>query len=318
MSTIQNDHVNLLKDVSREEFKVSSVSKVISATDSVFREMYQEMNVDKNLMFRQCHFNKREASGGVSKEKLAEWLETVCYILDFSLPLLNNAVNTIDRQTERIDELQRGKIDDQQTIIKLHEGISKKRGDELKEVKSTVQSTVQSEMQSYAAIAKKNCPKTLTSKTIEAAVKRVCDQEDRSKNVIVYGIEETRDEVLQDSVEKILGDIDEKPLVRDCVRVGVKKTGATQARPVKFSLSNSDHVAQVLRSARRLQTIEGYKSVYICPDRTVQERKSYKTLLVKLKERRESEPNRTHYIRINRIVSSDVICDSSRGDNGKR
>ena len=93
-----------------------SVSKVISATDSVFREMYQEMNVDKTLMFRQSHFNKREASGGVSKEKLAEWLETVCYILDFSLPLLNNAVNTIDRQTERINELQRGKFEDQQTI----------------------------------------------------------------------------------------------------------------------------------------------------------------------------------------------------------
>ena len=173
-------------------------------------------------------------------------------------------------------------------------------------------------MQSYAAIAKKNCPKTLTSKTIEAAVKRVFDQEDRSKNVIAYGIEETRDEVLQDSVEKILGEIDEKPLVRDCVRVGVKKTGATQARPVKFSLSNSDHVAQVLRRARRLRTTEGYKSVHICPDGTVQERKSYKTLLVKLKERRESEPNRTHYTRINRIVSSDVICKSSGGDNGKR
>jgi hypothetical protein len=78
MSTIQNDHVNLLNDVSKEEFKVFCVSKVLSATDSVFREMYQEMNVDKTLMFRQCHIDKREASGGVSKEKLAEWLERVC------------------------------------------------------------------------------------------------------------------------------------------------------------------------------------------------------------------------------------------------
>ena len=64
-------------------------------------------------------------------------------------------------------------------------------------------------MQSYSAIAKKNCPTTLTSKTIKAAVKRICDQEDRSKNVIVYGIEETSDEVLQDSFEKILRGIDE-------------------------------------------------------------------------------------------------------------
>jgi hypothetical protein len=61
-------------------------------------------------------------------------------------------------------------------------------------------------MQSYSAIAKKNCH---TSKTTEAAVKRICDQEDRSKNVIVYGIEETSDEVLQDSFEKILRKIDE-------------------------------------------------------------------------------------------------------------
>ena len=118
MSSIINGHVDHLYDVSKEEFKVLDVSKVLSATNSVFNEMYQEMNVDKIMMFRQCHFNKREASGGVSKEKLAEWLETVCYILDsFSVPLLKNAAKVIDNQAGRIDALQRGKIDDQQTII---------------------------------------------------------------------------------------------------------------------------------------------------------------------------------------------------------
>ena len=116
MSYIQNDHVDYLNDVSREEFNVLSVSKVMSATDSVFREMYQEMNVDRTVILRQTHFNKREASGGVSKEKLAEWLETICYIMDsFTVPLLKKAAETIDNQTGRIDELQREKIDDQQS-----------------------------------------------------------------------------------------------------------------------------------------------------------------------------------------------------------
>ena len=170
-------------------------------------------------------------------------------------------------------------------------------------------------MQSYSEIAKKNCPKTLASKTIEAAVKRVCDRDDRSRNVIVYGIEETNGEVLQDRVEKILEEIDEKPVVIDCVRVGMKRSEATHPRPVKFSLSNADHVAQVLRNARGLHTKEGYKSIYICPDRTVQERKSYKTLLEKLKEKRQSEPSRVHYIRNNRIVSSDMKSSSSGGEN---
>ena len=90
----------------------------------------------------------------------------------------------------------------------------------------------------------------------------------------------------------------------DCVRVGVKKSTDYRPRPIKFSLRNSDHVAQVLRSAKRLHTKEGYKSVEICPDRTVQERKAFKILVDQFKEKRKLELNVTYYIRNNRILSS--------------
>ena len=281
-----------------------NVSEVITASDSVLREMYSELNLDNDCIIRQSHLNKRT----LPKEKLAEWLETVCYILDsFSVPLLKNAVSSVDCSTKRIVELQRKKIDDQNEIIRLKDKVIEKKSDELKEVKSTVQT----EIKSFSSIVKKNSPSTVTRKTIEAAVKSVCDQEDRSKNVIIYGVEESINEVLTDEVGKVLEEIDEKPVMRDCVRVGVKRSGDTRPRPIKFSLRNSDHVAQVLRSAKRLHTKEGYKSVYLCPDRTVQERKSFKKLLDQLKELRESEPNKTHYIRNNRIVSSDKNSDSS-------
>ena len=304
MPAFQNDHVDQLDDVIKGEFDMLNVSQVISASDSVFREMYKELNRDNFDIIRQCHLNKRS----VPKEKLAEWLETVCYILDsFSIPLLKNAVSTIDRNAKRIDELQKEKIDDQKKIIHLNEKVMEKKSAELNEVKSAVKT----EMKSFSSIVKKNCPPTLTRKTIEAAVKSVCDKEDRSKNIIIYGIEETSGEVLPDEVGKVLEEIDEKPVVRDCVRVGVKRSGDTRPRPVKLSLSNSDHVAQVLRSAKRLHTKEGYKSVYICPDRTVQERKSFKILLDQLKEKRKSEPNITHYIRNSRIVSYDMNSHSS-------
>ena len=104
-------------------------------------------------------------------------------------------------------------------------------------------------------------------------------------------------------------------MIRDCVRVGVKRSGSDiRPRPIKFSLSNSDHVAQVLRSAKRLHTKDGYKSVYlICTDRTVQQRKSFKKLLDQLKEKRESEPNKTYYIRNNIIVSFDKNMSDSFG-----
>jgi hypothetical protein len=179
------------------------------------------------------------------KEKLAEWLETVCFILDsFSVPLLKNAVTSIDRSTKRIDELQKEKIDDQKKIIQLKDEVIEKKSVLLNDVKSTVQT----EVKSFSSIVKKNCPPTLSKKTIEAAVKSACDKEDRSKNVIIYGIEETSGEVLRDEVGKVLTEINEKPVIRDCVRVGVKRSGDTRPRPVKFTLSNSDHVAQVLSS----------------------------------------------------------------------
>jgi hypothetical protein len=78
-------------------------------------------------------------------------------------------------------------------------------------------------------------------------------------------------------------------------------------RPIKFSLSSSvtvDRVNQVLRNAKKPRLAEGYKGVYIYPDRTVEECRSFKKLLDVLKLKRISEPNITHMIRNNKVVSS--------------
>ena len=73
-------------------------------------------------------------------------------------------------------------------------------------------------------------------------------------------------------VEEVHAEIDEKPIIKDCCRVGGIKVEST--RPVKFSLSSTDMVQQVLRKARRLRLKEKYKSVYIFPDRTFEERQA--------------------------------------------
>jgi hypothetical protein len=61
-------------------------------------------------------------------------------------------------------------------------------------------------------------------------------------------------------------------------------------------------VQQVLRKARLLRTKEGYGAVYICPDRTVEERIAYKKLFDELKTKRESEPDKFFSIRNNKVV----------------
>ena len=128
--------------------------------------------------------------------------------------------------------------------------------------------------------------------------------------MIIYGLEETSGEVLDDRVEQVLAEIDEKPLIRNCVRVEIKRPDSKHPRPVKLSLSNSDHVVQVLRNANKLHAKRGYGSIYIRPDRTEEERKAYKKLLELLKQKRKSEPNRTHCIRNNRVVSSETNSES--------
>jgi len=304
MIPVENEHVNLLQDPLDGVFDLTHVSQVISASDSIFREMCGELNDDNPHHIQACFLKNKK---GVTRDKLIKWLETVCYILDsFSVPLLQNACDVIDAKTERIDELQREKIGDQQTIIKLQEEVIKKNSDELKEVKSTVQT----EMKSYSSAVQRTCSTALSAKKIATAVKNVTDKDDRRKNLIIYGLEETSGEVLNDRAEQVLAEIDEKPLIRDCVRVGMKRPDSKHPRPVKLSLSNSDHVAQVLRNANKLHTKKGYGSIYIRPDRTEEERKAYKELLELLKQKRKSEPNRTHYIRYNRIVSSETNSES--------
>ena len=78
--------------------------------------------------------------------------------------------------------------------------------------------------------------------------------------------------------------MNEKPSLRDCCRVCLKRT--VTSRPTKLSLNSSDMAAQVLRKAKLLHTKEGYKSIYICLDRSVEERRTFKKLWEELMDRR--------------------------------
>ena len=103
--------------------------------------MYEELNVHDGSSLKQNDFNKRT----VPEEKLAQWLETVCQILDsYSVPLIRNAVGLIDRCSKRIDQLQNVKIGDEEKIIQLQAEIVDMKNKELGEHKSTVQTEMKS------------------------------------------------------------------------------------------------------------------------------------------------------------------------------
>ena len=109
------------------------------------------------------------------------------------------------------------------------------------------------------------------------------------------------DEDLSETITDILRDVNEKPLVIECRRVGTVNDG--KSRPIKVKLSSSDAVSHVLRKAKDLKTSERHRFTFICPDRSAEERKAHKTLVEQMKLKMKRQPELYHYIRRGLIIS---------------
>lgn len=239
-------------------------------------------------------------------------METVSHILDqYCIPWLQKSAPLAEEARNLRSENETLKAENsayQKQIIDLQNQLIEKQDEQLKSVKATVEtemksysSVVKSEMESYSAAVSKSCSAALAPKKLQAVVQKATEKNERSQNVIIYGLSEEVNEDLPAKVETVLAEIGEKPVIKDCSRVGTN--GTDSIRPVKFCLRSHSHVAQVLKNARKLRTADGYKSVYICPDRSFEERKAFKKLVEELKVKRDSETDKVHLIRHNKVVS---------------
>ena len=73
--------------------------------------------------------------------------------------------------------------------------------------------------------------------------------------------------------------LNEKPVMTDCCRLRYGEVGKGKPRPIKFILSSKDLAFQELRKTKLLRIYEGYNGLYICPDRTLEERRAFKKLI---------------------------------------
>ena len=122
---------------------------------------------------------------------------------------------------------------------------------------------------------------------------------------MVFGLSEEEGEHIEEKISEIFADLDEKPRATAC-RIGKKSSGTTSAcRPVKVRLTNSTTARQILSKARMLKQMERRKSVYICPDRSPEERTVRKKLVMELKKVAAEEPDREHFIRQGKVCSMD-------------
>ncbi|KAL5268986.1 hypothetical protein ACHWQZ_G002719 [Mnemiopsis leidyi] len=236
------------------------------------------------------HYNIALNKHSVTKAQMAEFLFTAVYLLDHCcLPLMSSA-------TSQIETLQEEKISDQKTIINLQQDLISKKNEELGEVSKTVEAG----LKTYSSALQQSCTTALSPRNIAAAVKTVTQEEGRSRELVLFGVTEESEDRVTSVVTKVLEQMNEKPQVMQCRRIG--KPNAAATRPIIFSVRSSDVAHQILKKAKLLRDIEGYKTVYISPNRTQEERVARQKLVCKLKEKRKGDPNSRYFIRKDEIV----------------
>lgn len=222
---------------------------------------------------------------------------------------LNSVVGETLNAMKDVEELKSFLIRSQESVIKLQRELLEAKANQLESVqttvKSAVQDTVQAEIKSYSqAVLKASPNSTITEENLKKVVQKAVSEEDRSRNVLIFGLKETDEEKLSDKVDELFEQIEVKPHF-EAVRIGRKS--ADKTRPVKILLSNSNTVHQILSKSKNLKLSEHHKTVFISPDRSPEEQARHHLLVLEMKEKAKKDLKRRYYIRSGIICCEDKI-----------
>ena len=203
-------------------------------------------------------------------------------------------------------------IENQQWVISLQEQIIDNKDKQLDAaqtvVKSSVESNLKEQFKSYSEAAAENvmvcqADSLADPATLKKMVKSVVQEEDRSRNVVIFGLPEQKNENVEARVQEVFQEIGLKPTLQ-ATRVGkIRKDNAK--RPVQVSLSSHSVVHQVLCQVKKLRHSATFSKVYVRPDRSEEERAQDRLLVNELVKKREMEPDKLHFIRSGTIHSRD-------------
>ena len=265
------------------------------ARESWYSEITGHLQCQRNDLTADV-FNSRKAN----KETLCQWLENADDLFERYELIIKDLLNIVDKSKSAL-------IMSQQKVVNLQEELLEKKKEELcilqSNVSTTVENSVKQEIRSFSEVLKSAPNKAaLSEDRLKTVVRSAIDDDDRSRNLIIYGMEEEHDDHLSEKASSMfekLGGF--KPYVEVC-RIG-KKTAGKSARPVKVVFSNTSTAKVILSRAKNLRQFDLYKSVYISPDRSPEERQTHKQLVLLLKSKRDTEQDSYHFIRGGKICS---------------
>lgn len=280
-----------------------------SVADSVFKRAdYLEHHVEKLLcgMSEELSCRRENVGSGTTlkrgnKDYLVGWLES-------SLEFMDCQRDVIKELRSEVSQLQKKTIDAQDKLLIAQDQLLQKNSDQLESVKKSVQASVQEGMKTYSSVTGSGSSpahQAPSQNMLQKAVNAAFAAEDRSHNIMIFGLQEETGEILEATVADVLQELGEKIPIEESARLG--SSTATKPRPVKVKFRSSTCSDQVLRKCSVLKESGKYGRVFITPDRSVEERKKRRGLSDELKEKRASgRKDKYFYIRGDEICSKDV------------
>ena len=203
-----------------------------------------------------------------------------------------------------ISSAQNNLIESQKQVISVQAELSNCKTELLGTLKETVKSSVvesvKAEFQTYSSIVENSQPKeqVISSETLQSVVKHVVEEEDRSRNVVVFGLTEENESELIDTVGEVFQNIAQKPKIVEACRIGRKSNSSAAAnRPVKVKLSSSIVVDHLVANAKNLRSVTKFRTVFVYPDRSPEQRKIQRDLVKEMKERAAKETDKQFFIK---------------------
>ena len=235
-------------------------------------------------------------------------LDDVC---SRSYEYMDFLMNTVKAYRTACTNLQSQLIQNQQSLINVQKELFDCKSEKLewmeRVVKSSVADSVKEEFKSYNSVvstSQRTAP-VICQKALTSVVKSVVEEEeDRSRNILIFGLPEEEEEGLETRISEVFEEVGLKPKL-EAQRIGKKKS-ASLVRQVKVSVSSSLIVQQILgKYARNLRNSEKFKTVYLSPDWSPEQREARKELVTTMRAQALEEPHKKFYIKEGQIHSSD-------------
>ena len=231
--------------------------------------------------------------------------ETLAKLLLKGYAVASSYQEEFENARRQVENMKSELIESQRKVVKLQRDQLDIQAEQLKSMSTVVDNAVEKGIRTYSQAVSESLPQPapgLSEENLKRVVKEAVSGEDRSKNIMVFGLKEETGENVKSRITAMFSEISQKPTF-EAARVG--KETKDKIRPIKVSLRNSSTVHQILVKAKELKSSNHHRTVYITPDRSPDERVKHKELIAELKRISKEDHSKHYYVRSGQIFSRD-------------